>query len=220
MNAESMRVLVVDDDSAFRAFVGHALERVGFEVTEARLGEEALKVAAAHRPAAVVLDVYLPDIDGFELCRELRERCGEAMPIVFVSGQRLEAHDRVAGLLIGADEYLGKPIDPDELLARLRRLLTRAAGSPVEPRVERRRNGLTARELEVLCLLAQGFDSHGIADELVISEKTVTSHLQRVMAKLGVHSRAQAVARAYEDGLLGRIPDVGLAQNGPVAGAA
>src|SRR2546426_9900164 len=102
--------------------------RVGLDVTEARLGEEALEAAAAQRPAAVILDVCLADIDGFEVCRELRERCGEALPIVFVSGERLESHDRVAGLLIGADDYLVKPIDPDELIARLRRLLVQSNG--------------------------------------------------------------------------------------------
>ncbi len=208
MNGNSVRVLLVDDDARFRAFVRHLLTRVGLEVTEARRGEEALEAASAQRPSAVILDVCLVDIDGFEVCRELRERCGETMPIIFVSGERPDAHDRVAGLLIGADDYLVKPIDPDELLARLRRLLMRSAGLVREPRAGRP-SGLTSRELEVLRLLALGLASNAIADELVISQKTVTSHLQRVMAKLGVRSRAQAVARAYEDGLLTRTPDVG-----------
>src|SRR6266508_885250 len=202
----SVQVLVVDDDVHFRTFIGHVLTRAGLQVGEAHLGEEALELAAAERPSAVILDVCLADMDGFEVCRELHDRFGDGLPIVFVSGTRMDAHDRVAGLLLGGDDYLMKPIDPDQLLARLRRLLRSNGGASGARRVLR--DGLTARELEVLQLLAQGRDSTQIAEELVISQKTVASHLQRVMAKLGVRNRAQAVARAYEDGLLNRIPDV------------
>ena len=81
-------------------------------------GEEALAAAVVERPAAVVLEVDLPDVDGFEVCRELRDRFGDRLPIVLVSGTRVSSHDRVAGLLIGADDYLVKPVDADELLVR------------------------------------------------------------------------------------------------------
>jgi DNA-binding NarL/FixJ family response regulator len=191
----------VDDDAAFRALLRHLLARAGIEVVDAARGEDALALAESGILDAVILDVALTDIDGFEVCRELRDRYGEMLPIVFVSGERFESHDRVAGLLVGADDYLMKPVDPAELLARLRRLLVRSRPSNGSSRGGQP-NGLTAREVEVLRLLAHGSDSRTIAEQLFISEKTVASHLQRVMAKLGVNSRAQAVARAYEDGLL------------------
>jgi DNA-binding NarL/FixJ family response regulator len=194
-------VLIVDDDPGFRVLVSHLLERAGIGVAEAARGEDALDTAMLSRPSAVVLDVTLPDIGGFELCRELRDRLGDDLPILFVSGDRVEAHDRTVGFLLGGDDYLVKPVDPDELLARIRRALFRAHRGAERP-VARRGSVLTDRELEVLRLLAGGLDGAGIAKTLVISRKTVASHLQRVMAKLGVHSRAQAVARAYKDGLI------------------
>jgi DNA-binding NarL/FixJ family response regulator len=194
-------VLIVDDDGDFRARVARVLSRAGLDVLETATGDDAL-AAGVDRPAAIVLEVVLPDADGFELCRELRDRHGESLPVIMVSGERTTAHDRVAGLLVGADDYLVKPINFDELLIRLRRLLRRGpaflAAGPA--------NGegvLSPREREVLCLFAEGLSAPAIAERLVISRKTVASHLQHVMAKLGVHSRAHAVAEAYRIGLVG-----------------
>ena len=185
------------------------LQRIGCTVYEAASGDEALDVAETVRPALVVLDVDLPRISGYEVCRELRDAYGDAVAIMFVSGTRAEAYDRVGGLLIGADDYVVKPFDPDELVTRARVLLRRAGrghgnsslskvsltpGTPGSP--------LTSREREVLELLAQGLDQEQIAASLVISTKTVATHIQRTLAKLGVHSRAQAVAYAHRTGLL------------------
>jgi DNA-binding NarL/FixJ family response regulator len=195
-------VLVVDDDSLSRALIVSLLERIGCEPHEAAAGDEALDVAEAVRPALVLLDIDLPRITGYEVCHELRDRFGHELSIVFVSGARVEALDRVAGLLIGADDYVVKPFDPDELVNRVRVLLRRHAArrpptaSPTSPLAE-----LTAREREVL-LLAGGKGQAEIAQELYISPKTVATHIQRTLAKLGVHSRAQAVALVHRNGLL------------------
>lgn len=197
-------VLVVDGDDAFRGRVLRALTRAGLTAAEARGGEEALELAAT-RPGAVVLEVELPDVDGLEVCHELRERHGEDLPVIMVSSDWVAAHDRVAALLIGADEYLAKPINDDELLARLRRLLVRDRATNVRPSAENGTGngiGLSRREVEVVGLLAHGLAAEAIAERLVISQKTVASHLQSVMAKLGVHTRAQAVAEAYRIGLV------------------
>jgi DNA-binding NarL/FixJ family response regulator len=193
-------VLIVDDAAGFRLFVADLLSRANIPAVQARLGEEALELAASSRPTAVLLDVSLPDIDGFEVCRELRDRFGDSLPVIFISGERVEAHDRAAGLLLGGDDYLVKPVQPDELLARVRRAIARTRERKDERQGSRPRDELTARELEVLRMLARGLDPPAIAKQLVISPKTVSSHLQSVMAKLGVHSRAHAVARAYDDG--------------------
>jgi DNA-binding NarL/FixJ family response regulator len=194
-------VLIVDDDPGFRLMVGHVLARAGMPSVQAANGEEAMKLASESRPAAVLLDVRLPDIDGFEVCRELRDRFGDGLPVLFVSGELVEPRDRSAGLLLGGDDYLVKPVNPDELVARVRRAVARTQDGKPERRAGRR-DDITPRELEVLSLLAHGLDPTAIANELVISPKTVASHLQSVMSKLGVHSRAHAVARAYEDGLI------------------
>lgn len=145
------------------------------------------------------------DVNGFELAHELRDDFGDDLPIVFVSGDRTDPLDRAAGLLIGGDDYLVKPIDPDELLARARRLISRSHTVPVAPRGGAEA-ALTSRELEVLRLLAEGMPPKEIARELVISPKTVASHAQHVLAKLGAHSRAEAVALAYIGGFVA-VPD-------------
>ena len=195
-------VLVVDDDEGCRTLVVSLLQRLGCTVYEASSGDEALDVAETVRPVLVVLDVSLPRVTGYEVCHELRNSFGNGVAIMFLSGKRAEALDRVGGLLIGADDYLAKPFDPDELVSRCRALLRRAtsaapARSPALPTA-----ALTSREREVLELLAQGYDQEQIAATLVISSKTVATHIQRTLAKLGVHSRAQAVAYAHRVGLI------------------
>src|SRR5712691_3566447 len=120
-------VLVVDNDLAFRAFVREPLERAGFDVFEADDGEAALDAASRRKPELVLLDVCLPRTSGYEVCRELRDRFGDALGIIFVSGERTDSIDRVSGLLLGADDYLVKPFDPDELLARIRTVLRRVS---------------------------------------------------------------------------------------------
>lgn len=198
------KILVVDDDAAFRTFVATLLERAGFESEQAGSSDEALASARRRRPDLVLLDVVLGDGSGFEVCREVRDLYGDELPIIFVSGKRIEPHDRAAGLLVGGDDYIVKPFDSDELLARVRRCVDRAGASSSTATAGEGVLPLTKRELEVLRLLAEENDSEAIAARLVISPKTVASHLERVMAKLGVHSRVHAVARAYELGMLGR----------------
>ena len=187
-------VLVVDDDAGMRALVADRLRAAGHAVREAAAGADALGLD--DRPVLVVLDVAMPGLSGYEVCRELRARHGVRLPILFVSGERTEAHDRVAGLLLGADDYLAKPFSPEELIARVHALLRRAG--------ETGGGGarLTPREREILGLLADGLDQPAIAARLGISPRTVATHIERILSKLGVHSRAQAVAVAYRDGLV------------------
>lgn len=195
-------ILVVDEDTNFRTLVSTTLARAGFSSREASDGEQALAAAREERPTLVLLDVVLPDINGFEVCRELRDEFGDELPIVFVSGERIEPVDRAAGLLLGGDDYVVKPFDEGELVARVRKLITRSnrdrrGSSRASPS-----HDLTARELQVLQLLAQGLRASQIAEELTISPKTVASHVQHVLIKLGAHTRAQAVAFAYEARLI------------------
>jgi DNA-binding NarL/FixJ family response regulator len=191
-------ILIVDDDADDRAGLRDVLARSGYATAEAATGEEALATTEQMSPALVILDVCLPGISGYEVCHELRKRLGEELPIVFVSAAATESYDRVAGLLLGGDAYFSKPVAPDELLIHVRRLLTRA--SPISPVVART---LTGREREVLRLMATGLRPSEIADQLVLSPKTVGTHIEHIFAKLGVRSRAQAVAAAYRNELVG-----------------
>jgi DNA-binding response OmpR family regulator len=190
-------VLVVDDDEGFRMLVRDVLLRAGIETEGAASGESALAMLEQSAPPLVILDVNLKGgCSGYEICRVLRERYRHDVSVLFVSGERRESFDRVAGFLIGGDDYLTKPFAPDELIARVRALLRRARGSELPL-------GLTVREHEILGLLAAGRNQKQVAAELVISPKTVGTHIERIFTKLGVHSRAEAVAMACRLELVG-----------------
>ena len=173
----------------------------------AETGEEAL--AAAEKATAqlyvIVEPLVLPGVPGSEVCRELKDEFGETLPIIFVSRNRTEPGDRVAGLLVGGNDYLVKPFDPNELVARVRRLLSAAHAG------ERTARELTRRELDVLSLLVEGLSQPEIAAKLFVTPKTVGKHIEHILAKLAVHSRAQAIAVAVRDDLIEthrQAPDV------------
>ena len=190
-------VVVVDPDHAARAAVARALARLGLKPVEAQTGEQALALTCRGAVALVVAEVRLPDMSGFELCRELREQQQLDVPVVLLSGDLTDSASRVAGLLVGADEYLVKPFDPDELRARARNLVRR-----FQPTRRKRMAALTPREQEVLTLLAEGLDQHEIAQRLVISPRTVSTHLERILGKTGARTRAQAVTWAFRHQLV------------------
>ena len=193
---------MVDDNDLFRAWVREVLERAGFDVAEATDADGTFDAVERTRPDLVLLDVRLSLTSGYEIHRELSDRYAGSIPVIFVSGERTEPYDRAAGLLLGADDYLVKPVDPDELVTRVRRSLRwKRDGNghiavATEPFDE-----LTAREREVLMLLANGMSTKQIASELVITPRTIGTHVQHILGKLGVHSRAEAVAFAHRGGL-------------------
>jgi DNA-binding NarL/FixJ family response regulator len=211
MSKQRKIVLVVDDAADFRELVRTLLERASFRVVEAADVDEALASVERTPPHLVLLDVCLPETSGYEIYRELRERCGTGLPIIFVSGERTDAYDRSAGLLLGADDYLLKPFDPGELIARVRRSLSRAETAhgrePDIASVDAALDTLTPREREVLALLAAGRSSTEIAHDLLVSPRTLGTHVQHILTKLDVHNRTQAVALAHRADLRRREVD-------------
>ena len=121
--ASGERILVVDDESNISDLISTSLKFVGFEVRTAATGSEALRVAEEFEPHAIILDVMLPDIDGFEVCRQIRNE-GLHVGVLFLSAKD-EMKDKVQGLTIGGDDYMTKPFSLEELVARLRALLRR-----------------------------------------------------------------------------------------------
>jgi DNA-binding NarL/FixJ family response regulator len=201
--AKKASILVVEDDAAFREHVRDVLEQAGFAVVEADSGEEALRMADEGEPSLVLLDVHLPGFSGYEICRSLREEHGQGIGIIFLSGSKTDSIDRATGLGLGADDYVLKPIDPDELVARVRAVLRRIEPSvPASSAVSSDAFHLTPRERQILGLLADGFTQDQIAEQLVIAPKTVATHIERILGKLGVQSRAQAVALAFREELV------------------
>jgi DNA-binding NarL/FixJ family response regulator len=188
-------VLIADDDAATVEFIRSAFSAAGYETSLASSGSAAIALASEYTIGAAVLDVNLPGCSGYEVCRELRRLYGAGIPILFVSGDRTEPYDRIGGLLLGADDYFVKPFDPGDLVSRLNRLVLRA-------QLATERRPLTPRELEILTLLAHGLVQSEIAERLEITSKTVATHIEHILGKLGVRSRAQAVGIAYRETLV------------------
>lgn len=126
----SHRILVVDDEKSISDLIATSLRFAGFDVRTAASGSEALTVAEEFKPQAVVLDVMLPDIDGFEVCRQLRSE-GLNVGVLFLTAKD-GMEDKVAGLTIGGDDYMTKPFSLEELVARLRALLRRIGVTEID----------------------------------------------------------------------------------------
>ncbi|MFE0256732.1 response regulator transcription factor [Streptomyces sp. NPDC059010] len=134
--AAGVNLLVVDDEPTVRELLCAALRHAGFTVAAARTGQEALDRAGEVSPDLVLLDVMLPDLDGFEVIRRLREQHRPAsaprtghMPVVFLTA-RDATQDKIEGLVLGGDDYVTKPFDLQELIARIRAVLRRTSGDP------------------------------------------------------------------------------------------
>ncbi len=127
-----MRVLVVDDDPPSVKMISFLLQEEGYDVVTASSGPEALRLVDEAAPDLVILDVMMPNMDGLEVCQRIRRRSD--LPIIFLSAKG-ETADRIAGLDLGADDYLPKPFEPAELLARVRAVMRRVEGGAFgEPR--------------------------------------------------------------------------------------
>jgi DNA-binding NarL/FixJ family response regulator len=191
-------VVLVDDDPAFRRVLTTVLERAGYKTVGVSSAEQALVAIAERQPDVVLTDVQLPGVSGYELCRQLKDEYADQLAVIIVSADRSEPFDRAAGILLGADDYMAKPVDPGELVARVWRLAGRSNGRHVSESngAGEKLDALSRREREVLDLLAAGSDQDMIAQALFISPKTVATHIQRILTKLGVRSRTQAVALA------------------------
>jgi DNA-binding NarL/FixJ family response regulator len=204
---QSGTILIVDSDDESRVTAVQAVVRLGYDARPTDTGNELLERLGRDRPTLAIVEVELSGpVSGLEVMRQLHEAFGDELPVILTSAGRTSALDRTAGLMLGADDYLTKPLDGGELVARVRRSLRRVAHAPANGNGHRDEANLSPREREILTLLAEGRTQTQIAAALVISSKTVATHIQHILSKLGVHTRAQAVAVAFRRGLV--EPDV------------
>jgi DNA-binding NarL/FixJ family response regulator len=213
-----MRVIIADDHAVVRQGIRGVLEEVeGLEVVaEAGDGEQALALTEEHRPDVVVLDVTMPGKTGLEVAKELRGQGSDVRILV------LSMHDEPEYVLeavrAGADGYVLKDVAPAELRAAIAAVhegreyfsarVTHQLGVGLREEIDReqrkgRLDSLTAREVEVLLMVAQGMTNRGIAETLGISPRTVETHRERVMAKLRIRSVAGLTRFVMEQGLDG-----------------
>ncbi len=209
------RILVVDDEPEAVELVEFNLKQAGYAVITAVDGAEALKKAHAQRPDLIVLDVMLPEMDGFEACKVLRlDPATARVPIIMLTAKAAEI-DRVLGLELGADDYLTKPFSPRELLLRIKKILARGQ-TEEKPHDQLRFGdllidvprhvaswkakaiGLTATEFKLLTVLAQRAGRVQSRDALLrdvweydslIDTRTVDTHMRRLREKLGPASK-------------------------------
>jgi DNA-binding NarL/FixJ family response regulator len=213
-------VLIADDQALVRAGFRAILEaQDGITVVgEAIDGQDAIYLARTRRPSVVLMDIQMPGIDGIEATRRILAAAGEQDPIAVLMLTTFDINEYVyESLRAGASGFLLKDVPPEQLIAAVR--VVAAGDALLAPAITKRlieqfvrfagpaeRPGaleaLTPRELEVLTLIARGLSNGEIAAELVLSEATVKTHVKRVLRKLTVRDRVQAVVLAYEAGLV------------------
>jgi len=191
-------VLIADPDEQSRAELANVLSDAGYAVEQTDRGDEALSLARTLNPTAVILEIPLEGLCGYEVCRMLKEDPSFEAPVLFISQVRTEPYDRIAGLMLRADEYIVSPYLPGELLARLNNLVARTTSR--RPTI---RSRLTNREQEILDLMGDGLRHGEIARRLFISPKTVATHVDHILRKLGVRSSREAVSVGYREGIIG-----------------
>lgn len=222
------KILVVDDDPTLRTILTRFLTKNGYIVRVATSGIEALTVFAQDPPDLVVSDVMMPKMNGLEFCRHLRSsRSGQLVPFIFLSAKG-EVEDRIKGHSMGADDYLTKPFEPRELMAKIESQLERSrrihlemirlmqkidstavSGEESDPFAKdiNASAGATSEELpltpaeaRVFWEVIQGFTNKQISERLFISPRTVQTHISNILDKLQLENRSQLVRFAYERG--------------------
>ncbi|MBW4661923.1 MAG: response regulator transcription factor [Drouetiella hepatica Uher 2000/2452] len=208
---ENKRLLLIDDDPNLILLVKDYLEFRGYEVITAENGQEALEVLDKDTPDMIICDVMMPQMDGYSLVEHVRKNPRTNwIPVLFLSAKG-QSQDRVKGLNTGADVYMVKPFEPEELVAQVESSLKQASRL-----IQRQDKGsessspkiqvpfdveLTPTELRVVQFVARGMANREIADELNVSQRTIESHVSNMLGKTGLHNRTELARWAIENSM-------------------
>ncbi|OCQ95306.1 DNA-binding response regulator [Oscillatoriales cyanobacterium USR001] len=201
------RLMLVDDDPNLILLVKDYLEFRGYDVVTAENGREALEKLEEYLPDLMICDVMMPEMDGYTLVKQVRENPNTSwIPVLFLSAKG-QSQDRVKGLSTGADVYIVKPFEPEELVAQVESSLKQTTRL-----IRHQNNGkdnrqkahisqaidLTPTELKVVQFLAQGLKNAQIADVMNVSQRTIESHVSNMLGKTGLNNRTELARWALE----------------------
>ncbi len=208
---DSYHLLLIDDDPNLILLVKDYLEFQGYQVTTAENGREALEILDKKVPDMIICDVMMPEIDGYGLVEKVRQDSRLSwIPVMFLSAKG-QSQDRVKGLNTGADVYMVKPFEPEELVAQVESSLIQASrlmgrnnrmslddGNKIQvpSNVE-----LTPTELKVIQLVAQGLSNRQIAEKLNVSQRTIESHVSNMLNKTSLKNRTELARWAIESNM-------------------
>jgi two-component system alkaline phosphatase synthesis response regulator PhoP len=211
MSKDNNKILLVDDEQDILEFISYNLQKEGFEVFSSTNGREAIKIAQREKPHLIILDVMMPDLDGIETCRVIRETPDLKNTLIAFLTARSEDYSQIAGFDAGADDYINKPIKPRVLISRVKALLRRSA--PIEDTgnilqingfiIDREKYlivkhdaeiHLPKKEFELIALLASKpgkvFTREDIlksvwGDDVVVGDRTIDVHIRKLREKVG-----------------------------------
>jgi DNA-binding NarL/FixJ family response regulator len=197
---ENITLLLIDDDPNIILLVKDYLQFRGYEVLTATNGKEALNIVSQKDISMIICDIMMPEMDGYTFVTEIRQNLRtQWIPVMFLSAKG-QSQDRIKGLNIGADIYMVKPFEPEELVAQIESTLKhtkrlteqhykKGDNTPiiqVPGNVE-----LTVTETKVVSLVAQGLSNRDIAQNLQVSQRTIESHVSNMLNKTGLHNRTE-----------------------------
>lgn len=211
MSSDSMKILLVDDEPDILEFISYNLKKEGFDVFTSTNGKDAIQIARQEKPGLIILDVMMPDLDGIETCRVIRETPELKEVLVAFLTARNEDYSQIAGFDAGADDYINKPIKPRVLVSRVKALLRRAGkigggddvlevnGFVIDREKylivkDNRQINLPKKEFELIALLASKpgkvFTREDIlksvwGDDVVVGDRTIDVHIRKLREKLG-----------------------------------
>jgi DNA-binding NarL/FixJ family response regulator len=207
---EQKRLLLIDDDPNLILLVKDYLEFRGYEVITAENGREALELLDQEMPDMIICDVMMPEMDGYTFVKHVRENPKTNwIPVLFLSAKG-QSQDRVKGLNTGADVYMVKPFEPEELVAQVEASLKQASRIS-QSQTKTAENGskikvpfdveLTPTELKVVQLVARGMANREIAETMNVSQRTIESHVSNMLGKTNLHNRTELARWAIESNM-------------------
>jgi len=210
-----LTVLIVDDEPGIRLAITDYLEAAGYSVMAAATGQQAWQMVQEYRPHLLITDIRMPQMDGYELVRLVRQQPTlRLLPVIFLT-ECAQTQDRIRGYQTGCDAYLAKPFELEELAVVVRTLLDRMQIMQTEIQAMARANStpantafvstlaLTQREHQVLALLTQGLSNAQIGEHLHLSPRTIEKYVSKLLQKTETSNRAEMVRFAMENHLVG-----------------